>query len=87
MKGVILRPYSAPGSTVICFPLHLPLPKTKKNLTPLQVVKRKMKIIRTKGLEVCPKTPYLCTTPQGRNGCFERRNHEKKKGLRKFGRI
>jgi len=32
-------------------------------------------------LEVCPKTPYLCTTPQGRDGYFERRGHEKKKGL------
>ncbi|MBB1644061.1 hypothetical protein [Sphingobacterium sp. UME9] len=41
-----------------------------------------MKIIRTKGLEVIVKTPYLCTTPQGRDGCFERGNHEKKKGLR-----
>jgi len=27
--------------------------KMKKNLAPLQVVKDKMKIIRTKGLEVC----------------------------------
>jgi len=53
MKGVILRPYSAPGSAVICQLLHLPLPKTKKNLAPLQAVKGKMKIIRTKGLEVC----------------------------------
>jgi hypothetical protein len=41
------------GSAVICQLLHLPLPKTKKNLAPLQAVKRKMKIIRTKGLEVC----------------------------------
>ncbi|WP_313264458.1 hypothetical protein, partial [Sphingobacterium sp.] len=45
-----------------------------------------MKIIRTKGLEVCPKTPYLCTTPQGRDGYFERKNHEKKKGLTRVER-
>jgi len=51
----------------------------KKNLAPLQAVKGKMKIIRTKGLEVCPKTPYLCTTPQGRDGYFERRDHEKRR--------
>ncbi len=51
----------------------------KKNLAPLQAVKDKMKIIRTKGLEVCPKTPYLCTTPQGRDGYFERRSHEKRR--------
>jgi len=53
MKGVILRSYSAPGSAVFRLSVHLPLPKTKKNLAPLQAVKRKMKIIRTKGLEVC----------------------------------
>ncbi|CAM3803678.1 hypothetical protein [Sphingobacterium prati] len=53
----------------------------KKNLAPFQVVKGEMKIIRTKGLELCPKSPYLCTTPQGRDGCFARKNHEKKKGL------
>jgi len=33
-------------------------------------------------LEVCSYTPYLCTTPQGRDGYLERRNPEKKKGLR-----
>uniref|UniRef100_UPI0025DC8526 hypothetical protein n=1 Tax=uncultured Sphingobacterium sp. TaxID=182688 RepID=UPI0025DC8526 len=33
-------------------------------------------------MEVCSQTSYLCTTPQGGDGYFERRNPEKKKGLR-----
>ncbi|MEI2275231.1 hypothetical protein OHD16_24120 [Sphingobacterium sp. ML3W] len=32
-------------------------------------------------MEVIIKRSYLCTTPQGRDGYFERRDHEKKKGL------
>jgi len=39
-----------------------------------------MKIIRTKGLEVIVKTPYLCTTPQGRDGYPEKGNPEKRRG-------
>jgi len=51
--GFFEWPNLAAGSAVICQLLHLPLPKTKKNLPFWQAVKRKMKIIRTKGLEVC----------------------------------
>jgi len=59
----------------------------KKNLPSLQAVKGILKENKTKVLEVIIKTPYLCTTPQGRDGCSERRNHEKKKGLSEFDRI
>jgi len=53
----------------------------------LQQVNVNIKKCLTKVLEVIIKTPYLCTTPQGRDGCFERRNHEKKKGLSEPGKI
>ncbi len=52
----------------------------KKNRPPVQRVRLKTEKISTEGLEVCYKSFYLCTTPQGRAGCSGKSSHERKKG-------
>ena len=53
----------------------------KNNRSSSQAVKDILKGNKTKVLEVCYKTPYLCTTPQGRDGYSGRGDQWKKKGL------
>ena len=88
------RPSIFPGNWLLCppvvrfgFPAFRPLfcgPGAvgfKKNRPPVQQVRLKTEKISTEGLEVCYKSFYLCTTPQGRVGCSGRSSHERKKGL------
>ncbi len=53
----------------------------KNNRPPVQRVRAKTEKISTEVLEVCSKSSYLCTTPQGRVGCSGKSSHERKKGL------
>ncbi len=75
-----------------CFPRRFLLPPVlaapvcgpgaggfKNNRPPVQRVRAKTEKIRTEVLEVCSKSFYLCTTPQGRAGCSGRSSHEKRR--------
>ena len=75
-----------------CFPRRFLLPTAlsvpvcgpgaaslKNNRAPVQRVRAKTEKISTEGLEVCSKSFYLCTTPQGRSGCSGRSSHEKRR--------
>ncbi len=75
-----------------CFPRRFLLPPAlaapvcgpgagglKNNRPPVQRVRAKTEKISTEVLEVCSKSFYLCTTPQGRAGCSGRSSHEKRR--------